>query len=208
MKNTSQETSAPTVIPHFISSSFQNCQKPPCKRLSNSIRESPNKPRSYRQIQLCLFNSPCSIYRFWTPANKDTKFLVSSFECFGFTLDLAGGFHLCKDSPGILPLGMIEETYSFCSHPISCQETQVMWFYEFMLILQQPERWVSLQHCGLKSELHPMTLSATQHQWSSLEEKGQLMNGIQQNPVPPKLPTIQCTESIKLQQSTSAFDLL
>lgn len=174
MKNTLQETSAPTAISHFISSSFQNWQKPPCKQLSNCIRESSNKPGSYRQIQPCLFNSPCSIYRFWKPAKKDMEFLTSSFECLGFSL--AGGFHLCKDSPGILPLGMTEETHPFCSHPFSCQETQVAGCWRISTNSQNHVRWVSVQHRGLK-ELHPMTFSWDQ--WSSLQEKAQLMNGIQ-----------------------------
>jgi len=36
-------------------------------------------------------------------------FPVASFEFLGFSLDLAGGFHLCKGFPGILPPGMTEE---------------------------------------------------------------------------------------------------
>lgn len=201
------------ILPHHL---FKSLQTPPCKQLYNCIRESPNKPGSYRQIRLCLLNSPCSTYRFWKPANKDMEFLASSFECLGFSLDLAGGFNLCKDSPGILPLGMTEETYPFCSHPASCQETQVMWFYEFMLTLQQPGRRVSLQHHGLKSELYPhkyiiyvwhfQLLSINEvvcrkrPSWWMEYSKTQFLLSY---PVP-----MQCTESIKLQQSALAFDPL
>lgn len=51
-----QETSAPTVIPHFISSSFLHCQKlsswqAACKQLLNCTRDSSN----YRQIKHYLF---------------------------------------------------------------------------------------------------------------------------------------------------------
>lgn len=104
MKYTLQETSAPTVMPHFISLSFLNCQKlsfwqAPCKQLFNCIRESPYTLESYNQIKLCLFIRPQSIYRrFWKFANKAMEFLVGSFEYLGFSLDLAVAF-ICARVP-------------------------------------------------------------------------------------------------------------